>query len=179
MTISVQKIVALPTDDTKEQIYSRFCELPVTITYEALHVELGSRRWTGNPKDAATPNPEAVYRAMPGQMGIWYDSKTSVSWIILPLIPSPEMSERRLEIGDYWGRVFVPYMALSTQFNSHRVTPRLNSIATGLIAEPPVLHFTNELSLVDASPVPDQNDFYEDYVLKGSHLDQQFIDRNQ
>lgn len=183
----VEKLFVLPTQETRDLIEARFKELPVVIDYAALGVEIGSRMvshqgrgqvFDKSPYFAAiTPKePTIEYRALPGSINVWYDSFSNQAWIILPLIPSPEMTARREEIGDAWGRVFVPYLALSSQFNNIRVKPRLNSIATGLIELRPVLTFNCETVLITESMYPSQNDFYQDYVNNGQHLIQKFLD---
>ena len=169
----IKKLVVLPTEETLVMLRTRFSELPVVIDYDSLNVEIGSRNEAYDQK--IEPRMDVVYRALPGSIGIWYEAASSVSWIILPLVPSPEMCDRRMEIGDYYGRIFVPYLALSSQFNSHRVKPRLNSIATGLVESLPMFTFSYE-TVVNDDGIARQRDFYEDYVLNGGHLTNQFLD---
>ncbi len=176
--MGIEKLFVLPTPETRDIISSRFRELPVTIHYDALGVEIGSRASGAGTKDINPVDAEVEYRALPGSMGVWYDSMSARSWIILPLIPSPEMTERRMEIGDYWGRLFVPYLALSSEFNNVRIKPRLNSLATGFIETRPILTFNCETVLVENTdrPMPSHSDFYESYVKNGGHLIPKFMD---
>lgn len=167
------KLFILPTQETKEYLHKLLRDIPITVDYDALAVEVGS-----------SPTPiqadlDRVYRALPGQLGIWYETAVGHSWIILPLIPSPEMCDRHEEIGDAWGRHFVPYMVLTGKFNNtSSVKPKLNSIATMLVDTLPdlTLTFTCETVVVDDSVVPSQEDFYLDYYSKGRSSRQLFLE---
>ncbi len=176
--MGIEKLFVLPTQETRDIIYSRFRDLPATIHYDALGVEIGSRATGAGTQAIKSLDEEVEYRALPGGMNVWYDSLSNKSWIILPLIPSPEMTDRRMQVGDYWGRLFVPYLALSSEFNNIRIKPRLNSLATGFIETRPVLTFNCETVLIENTdrPMPSQGDFYESYVNSGSHLVPKFLD---
>lgn len=167
------KLFVLPTQATKEYLYKVFRDIPITIDYDSLAVELGSSR------APITADIDRQYRALPGQLGIWYETAVGHSWIILPLIPSPEMCDRHEEIGDAWGRHFVPYMVLTGKFNNtNSVKPKLNSIATMLVDTLPdvTLNFSCETAVQDDAQVPSQEDFYLDYFQKGRSSRQVFLE---
>lgn len=165
------KLFVLPVPETQAYLRQVFSDLPIVIDYDKLCVEIGSSF------NEIKPDFTREYRAFPGTMGIWYETATARASIILPLIPSPEMCDRRKQIGDVWGREFVPYMALTQQFNNTwRVKPRLNSITTSLADTLPLLRFSAETVLVDDSEVPSQQDFYEDYLKNGGAELQTFLD---
>lgn len=156
------KLFLLPTPDTRSYLETIFRDLPFRMNYEGLCVEIGSSL------SPIVPSIGAVYRALPGALGIWYETATARSWILLPLVPSPEMCARHTEVGDAWQRTFIPYMALTSEFNNtSKMKPRLNSIATGLVDRRPELFFSCETVLTDEAVVPSQADFYEDYTKNG------------
>ena len=165
------KLFVLPTEDTKAYLHKLFADVPIVIDYDALCVEIGSS--IGEIK----PDVSRMYRALPGQLGIWYETAVGRSSILLPLIPSPEMCDRRTEVGDVWERQFVPYMAVTSQFNNGpKVKPKINSISTSLVDNLPELRFTCETVLFDDAEVPSQMDFYEDYLKNGLNHQQTFLE---
>jgi len=165
------KLFVLPTDQTKEYLHKIFSELPIVIDYERLCVEIGSSL------EDITPDLTRIYRALPGSIGIWYETATGRPSILLPLIPSPEMCQRREEVGDVWERQFVPYMSLTDQFNNGpKVKPRLNSIADGMVSTLPELRFSCETVLIDDAVVPAQADFYDDFLKTGLHHRPSFLE---
>lgn len=127
------------------------------INWDSLCVELGSSEEILTPKDGE-------YRALTGAMGVWYDQATAISYLLLPLIPSPEMSARHEEIGDAWGRTFLPFMTLLPDPLLRRERRAfLNSVSTRLVDYPLMLTFHNETVVTDNSVVPSHQDFYADY----------------
>lgn len=158
----IYKLYALPTLQTVEYLDSVFQGSPIPIDPQIFGVELGSSR------TEVGPYPDAVYRAMPALMDVWYDTATQRSFWILPLIPSPEMVDRHDQVGDAWNRQFVPFVRVAEVQNMRRRNVAwLRSIATGLASTKPILTFTNEFVAVDDSIMPAQNDFYEDYLRRG------------
>lgn len=169
----INKLFVLPTPDTRDFLRSVLTDLPIVIDYDALAVEIGSSTST------IVPDITRTYRALPGSMGIWYESAVGHAWIILPLVPSPEMCDRREEVGDAWGRKFVPYMAITSKFNNTSfVKPRLNSISTSLVDTLPTLQFHCETVVQDGAGAPAQADFYDDYVKTGIADRQTFMELN-
>lgn len=169
----VNKLFVLPTADTRDLLRTVLSDLPIVIDYDALAVEIGSSTST------IVPDITRTYRALPGPMGIWYESSVGHAWIILPLVPSPEMCDRREQVGDAWDRKFIPYMAITHKFNNTSfVKPRLNSIASGLVDRLPMLQFHCETVVQDGSAVPSQADFYGDYSKNGIPDRQTFIELN-
>lgn len=167
----MNKLFVLPTIATQQYLHNIFSDISVEIEYETLCVEVGSS------VTPIVPDINRIYRALPGPMNIWYETAVGHSWLILPLIPSPEMADRHDEIGDAWGRDFIPYMVLSGKFNNtFRVKPKLNSIATMLIDTLPDLHFHAETLMQDSATVPSQSDFYNDYHAKGRDGRQLFLE---
>lgn len=167
----VNKLFVLPTPETRDYLRMVLSDLPVVIDYDALAVEIGS---SGSP---IGPDISRVYRALPGSLGIWYETAVGHSWIILPLVPSPEMCDRREEVGDAWGRKFVPFMSITSKFNNtSSVKPRLNSISTGLVGTLPTLTFHCETVVQDGGAAPSQADFYDDYAKTGIADRQTFIE---
>jgi hypothetical protein len=167
----INKLFVLPTPWTRDYLRSVMSDLPIHIDYDALSVEIGSS--TG----LIAPDITRTYRAFPGSLGIWYETAVGHSWIILPLVPSPEMCDRREQVGDAWNRKFVPYMVLTGKFNNtSSVKPRLNSISTGLVDRLPELTFHCETVVQDGAGVPAQADFYDDYLKTGLADRQKFIE---
>lgn len=170
----VNKLFVLPTSDTRDYLRMILSDLPLAIDYDALAVEIASS------SSEIVPDITRVYRALPGSMGIWYEEAVGHSWIILPLVPSPEMCDRREEVGDFWGRKFIPYMVITNKFNNtSSVKPRLNSISSALVDTLPTLMFHCETVVQDGSSVPSQSDFYDDYSKTGIADRQVFIHLNK
>lgn len=167
----MNKIFLLPTDETKSLLESMFSGGSMTIDWDSIGLELGSS------ESKLIPGPYKVYRALPGPMGVWYDAATARSYLILPLIPSPEMAKRHEEIGDAWGRDFLPFLSLT---DAPSVTRKgrafINSLATGMVDRQPVLTFHNETLVLDESTVPSHRDFYFDYQWRGAVSNQVFVD---
>ncbi len=162
-------LFAWPTAETRDLIHSFFSGTPFELL--GMGVELGSSR------SPIQVNKAATYRALPGSIGIWYDVATANSYVLLPLIPAPEMAARNAEIGDGWGRTFVPYMPLVINpVNRRRYKSILNSIATGLVDLQPVLTFDRETLAELDSSLPRHNEFYQDYKARGGVSNQVFLD---
>ncbi len=167
----VNKLFVLPTQETRDYLRMVLSDIPIVINYDALAVEIGSSM------QSIVPDSTRIYRAFPGTLGIWYETAVGHSWIILPLVPSPEMCDRRDQVGDAWGRKFVPYMVITDKFNNtSSVKPRLNSVSTGLVDRLPLLTFHAETVVQDGSAQPSQADFYDDFMKTGVADRQQFIE---
>jgi hypothetical protein len=125
------------------------------INWDALCVELGSSKDLLKTKDGE-------YRALTGSLDVWYDQATATSYLLLALIPSPEMSERHEELGDAWGRTYVPFINLYPDPLLRRERRAfLNSISTRFVDYPLMLTFHNETLVTDNSVVPSHQEFYE------------------
>lgn len=156
------KVFALPDAVTQDYLAGVFQGSPILIDPDSFGIELGSSR------APVGPFPGNSYRALPGSMNIWYDSATQRSYWLLPLIPSPEMVLRHDQIGDAWGRDFLPVMRIAEVQNMRRRNVAwMKSIADGLASMRPILTFTNELVAEDNSIVPTHQDFYDDQIRKG------------
>lgn len=125
------------------------------INWDALCVEIGS-------STKLTTTKGGEYRAITSSMDVWYDFATSAPYLLLGLIPSPEMTDRHEEIGDAWGRAFIPYMSLYKDPLLRRNRRSfLNSVSTRFVDYPLMLTFHNETLITDNSTVPSHQEFYE------------------
>jgi hypothetical protein len=157
----MNKIFLLPTSETLDMLQVVFGASPILINWDALGMELGT---SVDPVDLK----DGEYRALTGPMNIWYDSATSRSHLLLTLIPSEEMVARHDEIGDAWGRKFVPYLNMCEDPLMRRDRKAfLNSISTRFVDFPLMLTFHNETLVVDDSTEPAHADFYADYHSRG------------
>ena len=146
-----------------------FQACPFDIDWDSFGVELGSSHTKITPKDGV------VYQALPSSMNIWYDSPTAMSYLILPLFPSPKMAARHDEIGDAWGRSFLPFMVIAP---SPRLRHRgfMNSISTGLVDCSPRLTFHLETVIESNDTYPAHNGFYQDYLARGAVSNEVFLE---
>lgn len=167
----MNKLFALPTPSTIDMLQTVFATSMINIHWDALCVEIGSS------EELISADPDSEYRAVTGPLGVWYDSATARSYLLLPLYPSPEMVARHEEIGDAWGRLFVPYMVITVDPVLRRERKAfINSVSSRFVDFPLMLTFHNETVVTDNSTVPDQQDFYADFLAKGQVPDKLFID---
>jgi len=160
----IYKLITLPTPETLGLLSRMFAGTSMHVDWDAVSLTLASD------VEPILPAEDGLYRALPGSMDLWYDTAQNRSFLVLPLVPSPEMAKRHEEAGgDAWGRKFVPFLNLGTPgTNRRRHSAQWKSIATGLIDRQPILTFHGELVLATDGTVPELNDFYTDYLRRGS-----------
>lgn len=159
----MQKMFVLPTAETVNYMDVLFQGAPILIDPSTFGVEIGSSKTA-----VAEPDPTKVYRAIPGLMNAWYDTAEARSYWILPLIPSPEMTNLHKTIGDAWGRMFVPFIRIAEVQNMRRHNAAwMRSVASGLASTRPILTFHNAFVTNDSSVYPAHQDFYQDYLARG------------
>ena len=147
---------------------------PIEVDFEGLAVCLGSSR-------ADIPLQTGELRAIAGSIGIWYDPVAGFSRLLLPLFPSPEMVQRHSEVGDAWGRTFVPYVVLCDWPSSKRRNKGfINSIATDLVDTNQQFVFDTEAVIAgDDAPTPPDNEFYKASVGLGMLSNQVFLEEDE
>jgi hypothetical protein len=166
----LNKLFALPTQSTLDMLQTVFSGSSFSVDWDRLSVEIGSS------KDLIVPKEDIEYRAVTGSMGVWYDSAKGTSFLILPIYPSPEMVERAEEVGDAWGRAFVPFINLLEDPVLRRERRAfINSVSTRLVDYPLMLVFHNEVVVSDSAIAPDNNDFYLSYMATGQVPVQLFL----
>ena len=166
----LNKLFVLPTQSTLDMLQTIFSGASFTINWDRLAVEIGSS------KDLIVAKEDVEYRAITGEMGVWYDSAQGSSFLVLPIIPSPEMAQRNAEVGDAWSRIFIPFMSLLEDPLLRRERKAfINSIATRLVDYPLMLVFHNETVVTDNSVVPVHQEFYESYKARGQVPVQLFV----
>lgn len=171
----LNRIFVLPTEETLEILKDHFQAAPFDIYWDQLCVEIGS-----TPYKIDLAEPETIYAATTGSMGLWYDTATALNSLILPLFPSQEMANRNKEIGDGWGRKFLPYLRIrETMVNGRKVKAFCNSVATGFVDYPQILTFHIETSIVDNSVVAPDHGFYQDYLARGQIDNQVFLAQDE
>ncbi len=163
--ILTYRLFLLPTNESLDALRAVFSGSPIEIDWSTLAVEIASSK-----SPIVTAEPDMQYRALTSNMDVWYESATGSSSLLLSLLPSPEMVERHNAVGDAWGRpLFYPFVKVAHDPLLRRNRRAfLNSVSTRLVDYPIVLTFCNETVLKDASVVPSQQDFYDDYVTRGS-----------
>ena len=170
----MNRLFILPEDRTISYLQDVFQAGPIQINWEGLGVEIAT-----SSRDISV-NPNGRYRCLPGSMGSWYDTATAMSYLILPLFPEPKLAKRHKDIGDAFGRSFIPYMVISGNVgNSRRTKAWINSVATGLVDSQPLLYFGDEVVLQDASTVAAHRDFYFDYHSRGAVSNQVFLEEDE
>lgn len=175
---TVHTLWILPTDETLTYLQSLFQSTPLTVNWDSLGVEIASSR------SPIKTGPESrSFNAFPGSMDIWYDTATTRSYLLLPLIPSPKMARRHEEVGNVWGRnQFRPVMSLGElQTNRRNHKSIINSISTALIDTAPVLQFHCEMVIEDDSAlqVAPFSDFYRDYTHHGGVSNQVMLEADE
>lgn len=166
----MNKIFLLPTQETLDMLQVVFATSPIFINWDALGMELGT---SANPVELK----DGEYRALTGAMDVWYDAATSRSHLLLTLIPSNEMVARHEEIGDAWGRTFLPYLNMCEDPVMRRARKAfINSVSTRFVDFPLMLTFHNETLLVDDSTEPAHAEFYENYERRGQMPEKLFTD---
>ena len=169
----MNKLLALPTKDTLDILKTVFASAPFPINWEALCLQIGTST------EPIQPKAQSYYRALTGAMNVWYESTTGKSHLLLPLIPSPELVARNEEVGDAWGRKFIPYVNVVEDPIMRRERKAfINSVASRFVDFPLMLAFHNEVVLYDEADVPDQMDFYMDYSSRGQLPTQLFTDKS-
>jgi hypothetical protein len=158
----MNKIFLLPTQDTLDMLQAVFSGSPIIINWDLLGMELGSS------VDPVELEDGGEYRALTGPMNVFYDSGTSRSHLLMSLVPSDEMVARHKQIGDAWGRNFVPYMNMCEDPLMRRARKAfMNSVSTRLVDFPLMLTFHNETLVVDDSVRPAHAEFYDDVQRRG------------
>jgi len=160
----LKKLVLLPDNSSIDALRDVFSASPIQINWDTLCVEIASS--IGN----IVADQFAEYRALTGEMNVWYESATNRSNLLLTLIPSPEMVSRHEAIGDAWGRpLFFPFINIAHDPLLRRNRRSfINSVSTRLVEIPIMLTFSNETVISDLATVPSQADFYSDFASRGS-----------
>jgi len=171
----MKRLFVEPHEDTVRYLQELFMGVPFNVEWDALCMEIGTT------KGELTAKPRSVYHAIPGELGIYYDTATGCSHLLLPFYPSPKMARRHDDVGDAWGRPqFRPVMSFGRlQSNRRNHKAIINSIATAIVDTSPVFLFGNEQVLEDESVVPEYADFYRDYVAKGHVLNQVLLETDE
>jgi hypothetical protein len=101
--------------------------------------------------DEMTPEPENVYSAQAGNLGIWYDQSTGYSSLILPVV-SPAINERVAQVREkapniFYGAHYFPFITLVEDFPpiSRRYSGFISSVSNSLATLPVPLFFDAEL----------------------------------
>ena len=167
-------LFSLPSDDTSAFLRDLLQASPIEIDFIGLAVCLGT-------SNIEIPLQDKPLRAVAGSLGIWYDPQAGFSRLILPLFPSTEMVVRHAEIGDVWGRHFVPYMVLC-DFPSSRRNKKgfINSISTALVDTNQQLVFDTEVVVVaeDIATPPDY-EFYKEQMGLGALSNQVLLEEDE
>lgn len=175
--MSVNHLIVFPDESTFQFFDRIFKECPFELDLLNLRVEIGS-----STSAIRTKAESRLYNAAPGSMNVWYDSALGESNILIPLFPSKKMAQRHDEVGDAWSRpLFRPFINLGICPPLRRRTVRawINSISTELVDTCPVLSFHGESVLTDEAQVPDNSDFYTDYVEMGAVSDQVLLELDE
>jgi hypothetical protein len=172
----MKHLFVLPVPETILHLQALFSGCPFSIDWDSLGVEIGST------DDLLTAKaPTRLYHAIPGSMGIWYDTSAGDSYLLLPLFPSPKMARRHDEVGDAWDRSqFRPCLNFGIlQSNRRNHKAFINSVATALVDTSPVLGFHMETVVQDSAIVPQFDDFYRDYVAHGGISNQILLEQDE
>jgi hypothetical protein len=154
--MQVNELLVIPTQETLEYLATTMSgcpfDLDLTKTFVTLNIS----------QQEMTPEPERVYKATAGSLGVWYDQSTGYSSLILPLL-SESMLERVAEVraespsafyGDHW----FAFMVLVPDFppQSRRHVGFTNSVSDTLAtAQNAPLFFDAELvRTTDVHAVP-------------------------
>jgi len=175
--MSVNHLIVFPDQSTLQFLENIFRECPFELDLMSLRVEIASSM------SAIRARAESrAYNAAPGSMNVWYDSAIGASNVLIPLFPSKKMAQRHDEIGVAWDRpLFRPFLNLGTCPPLRRRTIRawINSISTELVDTCPILTFHGETVMSDEAQVPDNSDFYTDYVEIGAVSDQVLLELDE
>jgi hypothetical protein len=156
----MQKLIALPTVETRELLQELMSASPIPIDYDSMFIEIGV-------SDGPIPtNPSAVYTATTLGGNVWYETATGSSYLIFPLQAEQALLDRHNAVGDSFGRRhYVPYLVGCREPVMRRQRKSwINSIASTLALNPRVLSFHNELVVEETGVVPTQADFYQNFV---------------
>jgi len=144
--MQVNELLVIPSQETLEYLATTMSACPFDLNLTKTFVTLNLSQ------AEMTPDPDRVYKATAGSLGVWYDQSTGYSSLILPLL-SESMIERVAEVradapsafyGDHW----FAFMVLVPDFPplSRRFTGFLNSVSDSLaMAQNAPLFFDAEL----------------------------------
>ena len=160
----MNKVFLLPTNSTIDALKDIMATSPVHIDWDSLGVEIGTSM------GSVTADEDVEYRALTGEVNVWYETATGRSSLLLTLIPSPEMVERHNQIGDAWDRPdFFPFINLHSDPVLRRNRRAFfNSVSSRFVDLPIMLTFHNEIVVPSDALVPAQADFYHDFAKRRS-----------
>jgi hypothetical protein len=123
-----------------------------------------------------TPEPENVYSAQAGNLGIWYDQSTGYSSLILSVL-SPAINDRVMQLREkapniFYGDHYFPHVVLVPDFPpiSRRYSGFISSVGNSLATMPVPLFFDAELvRTAEFNAVP-QADYYAAQVANKEAL---------
>lgn len=140
----LNELLVLPTPETIRMLSTIMSACPFDLDLNKAYVSLNIS------EHSMTPKSDNIYEARAGSLGVWYDSATGYSSLILPL-KSPQMAERVMEVREeapntFYGDRWIAFMVLVSDFPpvSRRKAGFINSIGDSLEWEPRPLTFSQE-----------------------------------
>jgi len=157
----VNELICLPDQETLDYLSRVFSACPFDLDLSKSYVVLNISE---EPMEA---EPDNVYRAEPGNMGIWYDTGTQMSSLILPLI-SPGLNDRVAALrtespSAFYGEHYFPHMVIihDTPPMARHFSSFVSSVAHVLATTPEApLFFDAELVMSKTYHAVPQADFY-------------------
>jgi len=154
-----------PTNDVLDYFVALFASTPLEVGSD-FGVILGSSY------TEFETFPTEVYEFKPGSLGVWYDSISNHSSLILPLRAGPKAISRWQQIGDEHFSVFIPFVVLADYQKGlrHRRKAFLNSISDSLIQSNYTLTFHGEQLIEYDNSLPIHSDFIFDIVNRSASI---------
>lgn len=130
--MQVNELLVIPTQETLEYLAQTMSGCPFDLDLTKTYVTLNMSQ------APMEPDPDRLYKAIAGSLGIWYDQSTGYSSLILPLV-SESMIERVSEVraeapSPFYGSHWFAFMVLVSDFPpiSRRYSRFVNSVSDSL-----------------------------------------------
>ncbi len=166
----VNELAVVPDADTLAYLSTLMTGAPLDIGLSEMYVVLAQSQ------DTIVPDPNTVFLARAGSLGVWFDGATHESSLILPL-ESPALEARAAEVRAYhkpafYADAYIPFMVvvpglppLSRHYRRFR-----NSLSDALWANRQELVFEREFVTIKEYRSVPYGDFYASYEASARAL---------
>lgn len=156
----VNEMLCLPTPDTLTQLSFVFSACPFDIDLHKAYVTMNISTHEMKTDD------NALYKAQAGNLGVFYDTATQRSSLLLPIV-SPALNDRVAQIRQkapnvFYGEHYFPHLMLVEDFPpiSRRYSGFLASVGNSLATLMAPLFFDAELVMSKEYHAVPQADYY-------------------
>lgn len=160
----LNELLALPAPETMLYLSQVFSGCPFDIDLKKAFLSLNIS------EQKMTPEPQNIYRAQAGNLGVWFDQSSGYSSLILTLV-SPALQDRVTQLREqapnfFYGEHYFPHVVMVADFPpiTRRYSGFISSISESLAMSPTPLFFDAELVRTQEFHAVPQADFYASQI---------------